>query len=211
MHIHSNSRVTYKVGGILLLFFTLITTSCFSSVKLLDSLTLDTLKAYTSIEEALKEPEKVIKLILKRKRYKTFPAAIFTFTNLQYLDISKNSITKIPPEIGTLQNLQYLSVSKNKLEGLPYEIGELSNLFYLNGSRNDLFTLPVSIGKLTKLRYLDLWDNNIDFLPEEIKKCKKLKLLDLRGIIISQTKQDHIQALLRHTKIYFSPPCKCSQ
>ena len=107
--------------------------------------------------------------------------------------------------------MQFLSVSKNKLEGLPYEIGNLSNLFYLNGSRNDLFTLPVSMGKLIKLRHLDLWDNNIDFLPEEIKNCKNLKLLDLRGITISQTKQDAIQALLRHTKIYFSPPCNCSQ
>ena len=60
---------------------------------LLDSLTLDTLTAYTSLEEALKNPELVIKLELRKKGLKVFPKEIIQFTNLQYLDLSKNKIT----------------------------------------------------------------------------------------------------------------------
>jgi Leucine-rich repeat (LRR) protein len=179
--------------------------------QLLDSLTLDTLTAYTNLEQALKSPEKVVKLVLRRNKLKTFPIEIFQFTNLQYLDLSKNNIKEIPSQIGTLKDLQYFSISKNGLEKFPSQIGDLTNLYYLNGNQNELTDLPPEIGQLKNLRNLDLWDNNIDMLPDEIKNCKKLKTLDLRAIMISDAKQDQIHSLLRHTKIYFSPSCKCQQ
>ncbi len=179
--------------------------------QLLDSLTLDTLKAFTSIEEGLKNPEKVIKLVLRKDKLKKFPVEIFQFTNLQYLDLSKNNIKEIPYQIGTLKNLQYFSISKNGLLEFPSSIGELTNLYYLNGNQNELTGLPPEIGKLEKLRNLDLWDNNIDTLPDEIKNCKNLKILDLRAIMIPDSNQAQIQALLRHTKVFLSPYCHCQQ
>lgn len=182
-----------------------------TKAQLLDSLTLDTLKAFTSLEEALKTPDKVIKLVLRRNKYKTFPTEIFQFKNLQYLDLHKNNIKEIPAQIGTLKDLQYFSISKNGLEQLPPQIGDLTNLYYLNGSQNELSELPPEIGKLVNLRNLDLWDNNIDVLPDEIRKCYKLKILDLRAIMISDAKQNVIRSQLRHTKIFFSPYCNCQQ
>lgn len=178
---------------------------------LLDSLTLDTLTAYTSLEEALKTPDKVVKLELRKKKYKTFPKEIFQFKNLQYLDLSKNSITEIPPEIKQLTELQYFTIARNNIIELPNEIGELKNLYYLNLNQNDLEALSPAIGNLGKLRNLDLWSNNLSRFPEEIKDMKSLKIMDLRVIMIPDAEQNRIQGLLPTTKIYFSPYCRCSQ
>jgi Leucine-rich repeat (LRR) protein len=178
---------------------------------LLDSLTLDTLTAFTSLEEALKNPEQVIKLELRKKKYKAFPPEIFKFKNLQYLDLNKNNIKEIPPEINQLTSLQYLSIARNNLLELPNEIGALTNLYYLNLNQNDLEALSPTIGNLEKLRNFDLWSNNLSRFPEEMKNMKDLRLLDLRVIMIPDAEQTRIQGLLPNTKIFFSPYCKCAQ
>lgn len=191
--------------------------SCFKPISvqaqtvLLDSLTLDTMKAFTSIEEAMRHPEQVIKLELRKKKLKEFPKEILQFKNLQYLDLSKNNIKELPAAIGQLSQLQYLALSKNDLEQLPAEIGELKNLYYLNVNQNSLDALPATIGKLDQLRNLDLWSNDIGKFPDEVKYMKSLRLLDLRVILIPDAEQERIQSLLPGAKIYFSPYCKCAQ
>lgn len=175
----------------------------------LDSLTLDTLQAYTDLKFALQEPDKVIKLKLKKNRLKIFPLEILRFKNLQYLDLSKNSIETIPSGIDSLQALQVLILSKNDIETLPNEIGNLKNLRILNVNQNELTALPPQIGDLGNLEYLDLWSNNIIDFPDRIVQLEKLKVLDLRVILIEDEVQQHIQSLLPHTKIYFSPGCRC--
>jgi leucine-rich repeat protein SHOC2 len=175
----------------------------------LDSITLDTLQGYTSIQEALKEPDKVVKLVLRKNKLKVFPPEIFKFKNLQYLDLSKNSIKEIPAEIDTLKNLQVLMLSKNNLESLPKEIGSLINLRILNVNQNEIAELPPQIGDLENLEVLDLWDNNISDFPSQISYLKKLKMVDLRAILIDEEAQQHIQSLVPGTKIFFSPSCKC--
>jgi Leucine-rich repeat (LRR) protein len=200
------SRITF-----LLLFLLSFHRIFAQQPPLLDSLTLDTMTAFTSLEEALKNPEKVIKLELRRKKLKSFPMEILKFPNLQYLDISKNSIKELPAEIGELKNLQFLVISRNSIEELPPQIGDLTNLIYLNVNQNELTSIPTTIGKLTKLRNLDLWSNNIDRFPEELKNLKSLLVFDLRVILIPDAEQAAIQALLPNTKVYFSPYCKCQQ
>ncbi|MBL0330482.1 MAG: leucine-rich repeat domain-containing protein [Bacteroidetes bacterium] len=206
-------KITYptflKKRLIVLLVF--ISTGAFSQTVLLDSLTLDTLKAFTSLEDALKNPEKVIKLELRRKKLKSFPMEILKFPNLQYLDLTKNDIKELPAEIAQLKNLQYFSISKNGLEEFPPEIGQLTNLFYLNANQNELTSIPATIGKLIKLKNLDLWSNNIDRFPDELKDLRSLLVLDLRVILIPDAQQSNIQAMLPRAKVYFSPYCKCQQ
>jgi len=196
---------------IIILIFCIAFLKMNAQTQLLDSLTLDTLKAYTSLAEALKDPEAVIKLELRKKKLKKFPVEILQFTNLQYLDLSKNNIKDLPVEIGQLKNLQYLAISKSGLEELVPQIGELTNLYYLNLNQNELSSLPMEIGKLENLKTLDLWSNNIDKFPEEITNLKSLKILDLRVILIPDAEQHRVQYLLPHTKIHFSPYCKCQQ
>lgn len=203
--------IKVKSCSVFLVLVAFVCSRSFSQTPLLDSLTLDTLTAFTSISEAMKDPDKVIKLELKRKKLKQFPKEIFQFKNLQYLDLSKNSLTEIPAEIGELKNLQILILSKNEIETLPKEIGELKMLQYLNVNQNELSSLPPQIGSLVSLKNMDLWSNNVDKFPPEIKNLKNLLVLDLRVILIPDEEQQHLQDILPKTKIYFSPYCKCQQ
>lgn len=199
------------MNSLFFVLFFFLSVKTFSQVPLLDSLTLDTLDAFTSISEALKDPDKVIKLELRKKRLKEFPKEIFQLKNLQYLDLSKNSIREIPAEIAELKSLQILILSKNELETLPKEIGELKMLQYLNVNQNEIGSLPPQIGALSNLKNFDLWSNNVDKFPSEIRNLKNLLVLDLRVILIPDAEQERIQSLLPKTKVYFSPYCKCQQ
>ena len=181
-------------------------------LPLYDSLTLDTMIGHTDLAAALKEPEKVVKLTLRKQKYTAFPAELWQFPNLQYLDLSKNKITEVPDSINRFTNLQVLHLSKNEIEFLPREIGDLSNLVILDINQNELTSLPPQIGKLHKLKYLDLWSNNLSIFPDELRDLSEtLLVLDLRVILINAETQDNIKAMLPKTTIYFSPPCKCDQ
>jgi len=200
-----------KTKSIALISFLLFSFAIKAQNALLDSVSLDTISAITSIDEAMKHPLDVIKLDLKRKHLKKFPLEILKCTNLQYLDLGKNNIDEIPHEIGELKDLQYLSLSKNKLQDVPVEIGQLTNLFYLNLNQNDIGSLPPTIGYLVNLRVLDMWSNTIDKFPEEMKNLKNLNYLELRVIMIPDAEQVRLKRLLPETKIEFSPYCKCQQ
>ena len=179
---------------------------------LLDSTALDTMQGFTDLTEAMKHPDQVVKLVLRKDKLKEFPKEIWSFPNLQYLDLSKNLITEYPDSLGQLKNLQVLHLSKNKIESLPREFGDNSNLMIVDINQNELTMLPPQIGKLKKLQYLDLWGNDIGIFPEELKDiADNLKVLDLRVILINYDSQDRIRKLLPHTTIYFDAPCKCNQ
>lgn len=181
-------------------------------LPLYDSLALDTMTAFTDLASALEHPEKVVKLVLRKEKFTAFPAELWKFPNLQYLDLSKNKLTEVPDSINFFSNLQVLHLSKNNIEFLPREIGDLSNLMILDINQNELTSLPPQIGKLKKLRYLDLWSNNLSIFPDELKELSEtLMVLDLRVILINAETQDRIRLLLPKTIIYMSPPCKCDQ
>lgn len=180
-----------------------------SNAQLLDSLSLDTMQGFTSLQEAIKNPDAVFKLVLRKQHLKSFPKEILQFKNLQYLDISKNSISELSDSIYVLTNLQYFACSKTGLKRLPKEIGKLSNLLYLNFNQNDLESLPPQIGNLEKLEILDLWSNNFDEYPSTLSGLKSLKVIDLRNILISDEVQTNLQNMMPRAKVYMSPSCKC--
>ena len=196
------------------LFF-IITTILFvaqtsAQMALLDSISLATYQEYTDLKEAMKNPEDIVKLSLRKQKLKNFPMEILKMKNLQYLDLSKNKIKELPDSIVTLENLQYLIVSRTGLERLPMNIGRMKNLRHLNVNQNEIEILPFSFGDLENLEVADLWSNNLDYFPESMAKLKNLKWMDLRNILIPQVHQDNIQAMLPETLIHFSPPCQCS-
>jgi Leucine-rich repeat (LRR) protein len=197
---------TNKIKLILILFFA----GCIRlHGQLLDSLTLARMDEITSLDSALKDPDKVIKLVLRKKHLKKFPEEIARFKNLQYLDISKNNIKEIPESIGQLKNLQYLICSKTGLERIDREIGQLKNLKYININQNELESLPPQFGWLESLEIADMWSNNLSEFPETMGKLKNLKVLDLRNILLSDEQQRYLQELMPHTTIHMSPSCKC--
>lgn len=170
---------------------------------------LEYLDEYTSLEEALLNPDSVYRLRL-RGRLKLVPPEVFSsFPNLQELNLSKNRLKEIPPEIQMLKNLKKLSLFKNRIEALPPEIGELENLEELIINNNELETLPEEIGKLKKLRYIDLWSNNIVGLPESISDIPALQEVDLRVIVMTESEQEEIKLLLPNAKVHMDEHCNC--
>lgn len=193
-----------------LFIFCCINTLSFSQV-LLDPDELKNARTYTSLEEALQQPDSVFKLKLNGKKLAEFPVEILRLTNLQSLNLSKNRIKTIPSQINELKNLQELDVSRNKIYMLPPEIGELKNLVRLNLNRNVITALPESIGNLAELEFLEMWDNELKELPDEIRYLKHLKTFELRGILFSESEQMRVRQLLPNTVIRFSPPCACKE
>ena len=190
--------------------FLLLLTGFESSAQMLDSVALANKPEYTDILEAVKNPNNVYKLNLRKKKLKKIPYEVFSFTNLQTLNLSKNKITEIPGDIGKLASLEVLDISANDIDSLPDEIGNLVNIKKLILNQNIIPVLPSGIGKLTKMTLLDLWGNEIQELPDEITNLKNtLKILDLRVISIKEDMQEAIEKQLPDTKIYFSASCNC--
>ncbi|MBL7894612.1 MAG: leucine-rich repeat domain-containing protein [Bacteroidia bacterium] len=193
----------------LILIFAVLFFAFNGKAQLLDSLELAHADECTSLDSALKHPDKIIKLVLRKQKLKKFPEQIFKLKNLQYLDLSKNNIREIPEGIGELTQLQYLAVSKTGLDRVAPEIGKLKNLKYINLNQNELVLLPPQFGDMEKLEIADLWSNNLNELPATMGKLKNLKVLDLRNILFTDEQQRYIQELMPNTTVHMSPSCKC--
>lgn len=177
----------------------------------LDSATLATKPVFTSLQEALKNPDQVYRLNLRKQKLKIVPSEIFKLKNLQELNLSKNKLTEIPAGIENLPNLEYFDASANDLISLPAEIGQCTFLKRIVLNRNNIQELPSTIGNLSALEYLDLWSNSIIEFPEAISKlAETLKEVDLRVINMNDERQEAIRTLLPKTILYFSRSCNCN-
>jgi Leucine-rich repeat (LRR) protein len=161
-------------------------------------------KEYTTLEEALKEPEKVFRLNLQNQSLHHLEE-FAKFKNLQYLNLRNTHLSSVPQEIITLQNLKVLDLGDNEISLLPKNFDALKNLteLYLDKEKNlkleedleilsrmknlkilhlennGISTLPKNISKLQKIEALYLGDNQLQTIPVEIKELKKLKFLDV--------------------------------
>jgi Leucine-rich repeat (LRR) protein len=194
---------------LIVLFFLLFNIVTAQTI-LLDSAALLNYPAITDLNVALQNPDAVVKLVLRKKKFKEFPMELLQFKNLQYLDISKNSIKSLPDSISKLKNLQHLACSKTGLVTIPNTIIALQELRYVNFNQNEIVFLPWGFGKLAKLQVADLWSNELESFPTSMPELTALRWMDLRNILIPQDKQDGLQKALPNARIYFSPPCKCS-
>lgn len=168
-----------------------------SDVVLLSKEELAQQKMYTSLELALKEPDKVYKLSLREKNLKLFPLEIVDFPNLQYLDLYGNKMGEIPVEIEKCKKLQYLDISYNQLTNLPVEIGTLINLEELYVKYNQLLEIPREIGGLLALQKLDISHNRLVGLPDEIMMLESLIVLYLKENNFSAAERDRIRKMRR--------------
>ncbi len=192
-----------------IVLFLILNSNC--AAQLLDSVSLDTMKGFQSLAEADSHPQQVLKLVIHHQKYHAIPDEIRKYTNIQYLDLSKDHLKSVPTWIGELTSLQTLILSKNDIDSLPPEIGDVVNLKYFIMNRNPLNSLPPEIGKLKQLQYLDLWDDNIGDFPMDLQYLTNLRLLDLRDISINDDGQAVIKSYLPHCKILFSPGCQCRE
>ncbi len=168
-------------------------------------------KTYTSLQEALMEPEKVYRLKLtKLANRDSLPEELFNLTELRELTVKGCRLCVLNQNICKLSKLEILNLDRNKLLRLPESIGKLTNLKFLCISRNILETLPNSISNLTQLVCIDAWDNPLYILPESIISLQNsLKTLDLRQIPLTKSEYNAVQELLPNTEILFTDICEC--
>jgi Leucine-rich repeat (LRR) protein len=106
-------------------------------------------------------PTSGVDLDLSNKGLTSIPSDVFSRTDLEKLNLSKNRLTGAPQsQIGQLKSLKSLDLSNNALTGLPAELGQLTKLETLNVSNNKLTGLPMELGNLTQLRVLDVSGND---------------------------------------------------
>ena len=104
------------------------------------------------------------RLVLYHNFIRSIPDSVIYLQSLQFLDLSRNSLSYLPPTICELP-LQGLIVNNNKLVSLPEEIGKMSTLMQLDASCNEITHLPVQIGDLASLKTLNLRRNHLQEIP----------------------------------------------
>jgi Leucine-rich repeat (LRR) protein len=155
---------------------------------------------FENLDKAVLDPNSVIHLNLKQKNLKDFPQVIFSFKNLEVLDLSVNSIEVLPNGIGiNLPKLKELYLNSNRLTSIGLEITACTNLSVLQVLDNPLesivpeirnmrvlHTLKLSstnpkvkfqsaIWELTQLNYLFLLKMNIESIPSSVGNFKSLQ------------------------------------
>ena len=166
-------------------------------------------KVYRSLS-AVKNPDDVYILRLRREKLTQIPAVIFTFTNLRELDLSKNNLQTVPPEIVALQNLEVLNLGRNNIDSLPIEVAQLSHLRELDLSRNPVEHLPEEMGYMLSLERLVLWSTPMYSFPVSFSELDgRLRYIDLRSCLLTRDEQDSIRALLPSPKIVWDQACNC--
>jgi Leucine-rich repeat (LRR) protein len=165
-------------------------------------------KPFTSLDQALADPEDVHALILSRTRLTALPPAIGKLVHLRSLVLNRNTdLTEILDELGhlpeliaiclggsprlrfaevlrTLQQLprlEGLGIDDNQLGAVPDELAGFPRLKRLGLSGDALTALPPSIGALTSLESLDLYDNALTALSAELSQLTRLRVLYVKG------------------------------
>ncbi|MDC1452270.1 hypothetical protein N8371_07685, partial [Vicingaceae bacterium] len=78
-----------------------------------------TIFEYNSIEEALLNPEKVVRLNLSDQQFVFSPNIWEQFVNLQYLSLKNEHLWEVPEELMELKRLKILDLSGNDFINLP--------------------------------------------------------------------------------------------
>lgn len=115
----------------------------------------------------------------------------------------KSEFKDVQENIGELKNLEVLNLSGNSITRLPDSIGDLTNLKELYLDCNNLKNLPKTITKLINIEKLTLSDNPLSDLPTEMNYLTNLKSLRIGNEqIISFTKLSNNLVKLEELIIY---------
>lgn len=157
--------------------------------------------AFDSLEKALREPEKVKRLVIQSgdMEMKHLPAGLGNLVNLESLEMAcLEKLEDLPEEIGKLRKLESLVIDNGNgcsmNVKLPRSIGQLERLRVLRlygaldgrdvgnepsprAAKNK--ALPDTLANLQSLEELDLGRNGIQGVPREVGSLRGLKKLSL--------------------------------
>ena len=157
--------------------------------------------AFDSLEQALRAPEKVKRLVLQHEdaTMKHLPPGLGTLVNLEALELAcLENLEDLPEEIGRLSKLEELVIDNGNgcsmNVSLPRSIGRLSNLRVLRlygaldardisaegpARRAQGKRLPDTLADLQRLEELDLGRNGMRAVPPQVASLRGLKRLKL--------------------------------
>lgn len=102
---------------------------------------------------------------------------ILNFNNLEYLNLSGNSITKIPDYFFELKNLKTLLLNNNKIQEISFETDFNNSLLEtLEVNRNSLIGFKINLPCLKKI---DLSGNFIEAFPNSLIVSKSIETVNL--------------------------------
>ncbi len=156
--------------------------------------------------------EKKDSLSLKKQQLSIIPTDILSLSQLKYLDLSDNDLTKFSLKTAKLFSLNSLNLAHNHVEMMSEELLATRTLTTLDISHNRISEIPKQIGQLYHLQSLDLSYNHVSAFPTEITKLTQLKHLYLTSNDLMQfptvaPQFSHLKSLhLSQNAIHDVPP-----
>ena len=140
---------------------------------------LEQLPEFEDLNEAVRNPERVIRFQAYRHEDAAALTRVAELRNLQSLSISLSDVSQLLPRLGELKDLQNVYLQACKIPAFPDSILKLHNLRSLTIGNNSLRNLPDELGCLVKLEELRFSQNQLQRIPESIRKLTRLTTLGL--------------------------------
>ena len=124
------------------------------------------------------------RLDFRASNLREVPDEVFSYPDIQELNLTNNLISDLPKNFATLKSLRVLHLNMCSFDRIPECIFELKDLEELHMSANFLKQIDPRIAQLKKLRVLDLGNglenkNEITEIPEILFTMTSLEELDL--------------------------------
>jgi Leucine-rich repeat (LRR) protein len=137
------------------------------------------LPTYRSLEEALKTPDSVYKIVLFNKGLKEVPGKVARLKYLNILELTTNELSDLPDWVGDMIYLQDLYVARNQFSEVPEAVFRIKNLKRVIFDYNQFTEIPVKILTNPNIEELHFGHNQITRIPDELYGMKQLKVLKL--------------------------------
>lgn len=144
-------------------------------------------KRFTSLEEALKEPNIACVLDLSGQGLSSVPNDIKELTKLNEISLANNKLTEFPMALTTLHDIRVIDLSDNQISQVPKEIGNLRNLYSIDLSNNKVTSFPIE-----------------EFLtppPGEKVTQASISVLKIKGTLVSALEKNRIKELVNSLQI----------
>lgn len=143
--------------------------------------------SFYNLKEALQNPEHYKSARFNGLGLTEFPEELFSFTNLEEIDISRNALTTLPDRLNEFKNLKELHVNKNQLTQLGTEITNCIGLEVLQIQHNPLKIISTQIGTMAALREITIGEVAEGcIIPLELWTLKDIRKIKITNAYLTE-------------------------